>query len=82
MSVNQQYKRRFIKKREELKSKYLIEENFIQKYEISRNLIEISEKLRDDEKFIEYQTEAKSLKDEIKDRKLRLNCYLDKKKNH
>ena len=45
---------------------------------MSKKLIEISEKLRDDEKFIEYQTESKSLKDEIKDRKLRLHYYLDK----
>ncbi len=61
-------------------SEYSIEENFIKKYEISRKLIDISEKLQDDEKFIEFQTEAKSLKDEIKDRKLRLKYYLDKVK--
>jgi hypothetical protein len=61
-----------------LQIRYLTEENFIKKYEISKKLIEISEKLQDDEKFIEYQTEAKSLKDEIKDRKLRLQYYLDK----
>ncbi|UCC18211.1 MAG: hypothetical protein JSV62_08830 [Promethearchaeota archaeon] len=64
----------------ELNTKYLTEENFITKFEISQKLIEISEKLHDDEKFIEYQTEAKSLKDEIKDRKLRLLYYLDKVK--
>ena len=40
-------------------------------------MIEISEKLRDDEEFIKYQTEAKSLRDEIKDRRLRLQYYLD-----
>jgi hypothetical protein len=63
-----------------LQVRYLTEDNFIKKYEISKKLIEISEKLHDDEKFIEYQTEAKSLKDEIKDRKLRLQYYLDKVK--
>ncbi|MFW9825989.1 MAG: hypothetical protein ACFFEY_00015 [Candidatus Thorarchaeota archaeon] len=63
-----------------LQSRYLREENFIKKYEISKKLIKISEKLHDDEKFIEYQTEAKSIKDEIKDRKLRLKYYLDKVK--
>jgi len=65
---------------EKLNTKYLTEENFITKFEISQKLIEISEKLHDDEKFIEYQTESKSLKDEIKDRKLRLLYYLDKVK--
>ena len=59
---------------------YLTEQNIMKKYEISKNLIEISEKLRDDEKFIEYQTESKSLRDEIKDRKLRLQYYLEKVK--
>ncbi|MFX1391283.1 MAG: hypothetical protein ACFE9Z_14555 [Promethearchaeota archaeon] len=63
-----------------LQVRYLTEDNFIKKYEISKKLIEISEKLHDDEKFIEYQTEAKSLKDEIKDRKLRLQYYLHKVK--
>ncbi|NVM37334.1 MAG: hypothetical protein HWN81_17190 [Candidatus Lokiarchaeota archaeon] len=79
-SLSEQLREDLLKKRDELEGKYSIEENFIKKYEISKKLIEISEKLRDDEKFIEYQTEAKSLKDEIKDRKLRLNYYLDKVK--
>ena len=79
-SLSEQLREDMLKEREELAVKYSTEENFIKKYEISKNLIEISEKLRDDEKFIEYQTEAKSLKDEIKDRKLRLNYYLDKVK--
>ena len=78
--LSEQLREDSLKEREELKAKYLIEVNFIKKYEISKNLIDISEKLRDDEKFIEYQTEAKSLRDEIKDRKLRLQYYLDKVK--
>lgn len=78
--LSEQLREDMLKEREELEVKYSTEENFIKKYEISKDLIEFSEKLRDDEKFIEYQTEAKSLKDEIKDRKLRLNYYLDKVK--
>jgi len=62
-SLSEQLREDLSKKREELEVKYSVEENFIKKYEISKNLIEISEKLRDDEKFIEYQTEAKSLKE-------------------
>jgi len=79
-TLSDQIREDLLKEREQLSIVYLTEENFIKKYEISKKLIEISEKLRDDEKFIEYQTEAKSLKDEIKDRKLRLEYYLDKVK--
>ncbi|MFW9988226.1 MAG: hypothetical protein ACFFC3_06180 [Candidatus Odinarchaeota archaeon] len=77
-SLSEQLREDLLKQREELEAKYTKEENFIKKYRISKNLINISEKLRDDEKFIEYQTEAKSLKDEIKDRNIRLNYYLNK----
>jgi len=66
--------------RENLNIEYLEEGNFLKKYGISKKLIEISEKLHDEEKFIEYQTESKSLRDEIKDRKLRLKYYLDRLK--
>ena len=79
-SLSEQLREDLLRERDELILNYSVEANFIKKYEISRTLIEISEKLRDDEKFIEYQTEAKSLKDEIKDRKLRLKYYLDKVK--
>ncbi|MFX0001092.1 MAG: hypothetical protein ACFE9Q_13190 [Candidatus Hodarchaeota archaeon] len=79
-ALSEQLREDLLNEREEYRVKYLTEDNFIKRYEISKKLIEISEKLRDDEKFIEYQTEAKSLKDEIKDRKLRLQYYLDKVK--
>lgn len=79
-ALSEQLRENLLKEMEELNGKYLIEGNYLNKYDISMKLIEISEKLRDDEKFIEYQTEAKSLKDEIKDRKLRLQYYLDKLK--
>jgi hypothetical protein len=79
-TLSEQIRADLLKEREDLSLQYLTEQNFIQKFEISKKLIEISEKLHDDEKFIEYQTESKSLKDEIKDRKLRLHYYLDKVK--
>ena len=79
-TLSEQLREDLLKEREDLSLQYLIEQNFIKKYEISKKLIEISEKLHDDEKFIEYQTESKSLKDEIKDRKIRLQYYLDKVK--
>ncbi len=77
-SLSEQIREDLFKKREDLNYRYLAEENYLKKYQISKKLIEISERLRDDEKFIEYQTESKSLRDEIKDRKLRLQYYLDK----
>lgn len=77
-SLSDQLREDLSKERAILSHEYLTEQNFIKKYEISKKLIEISEKLHDDEKFIEYQTESKSLKDEIKDRKIRLQYYLDK----
>ncbi|MFX0138569.1 MAG: hypothetical protein ACFFDN_33305 [Candidatus Hodarchaeota archaeon] len=79
-TLSEQLREDLLKEREELSVRYLTEDNFLKKYEISKKLIDISEKLRDDEKFIEYQTEAKSLKDEIEDRKLRLQYYLDRVK--
>ncbi|MBY8986122.1 MAG: hypothetical protein KGD65_13685 [Candidatus Lokiarchaeota archaeon] len=79
-ALSEQLRENLLSERENLNNEYLIEENILKKYEISQKLIEISEKLHDDEKFIEYQTEAKSLRDEIKDRKLRLHYYLDRVK--
>ncbi|UCD02386.1 MAG: hypothetical protein JSV23_05080 [Promethearchaeota archaeon] len=76
--LSEQIREDLHKERDDLEKKYSVEENFIKKYDISKKLIEISEKLRDDERFIEYQTESKSLRDEIKDRKLRLKYYLDR----
>jgi hypothetical protein len=79
-ALSEQLRENLLIEREELTKEYLDKENILKKYEISQKLIEISERLHDDEKFIEYQTEAKSLIDEIKDRKLRLQYYLDKVK--
>ncbi len=76
-ALSEQLRENILEEKKEFTEKYLDEENYLKKYEISRKLIDISEKLRDDEKFIEYQTEAKSLRDEIKDRRLRLQYYLD-----
>ncbi len=77
-SLSDKLREDLLKEREELDLAYQHEVNYPDKYNISKKLIEISEKLHDDEKFIEYQTESKSLKDEIKDRRLRLQYYLDK----
>ncbi|MHA2186158.1 MAG: hypothetical protein ACXAAI_14290, partial [Promethearchaeota archaeon] len=76
-TLSDQIRETLLKKKEKLTAIYLTEENYLKKYETAKRLIKISEKLRDDEKFIEYEIEAKSLRDEIKDRRLRLQYYLD-----
>ena len=77
-SLSEQIREDLSKEREDLNFRYTTEQNFLKKYAMSKKLIEISEKLRNEELFIEYQTESKSLKDEIKDRKLRLQYYLNR----
>jgi predicted RNA-binding protein associated with RNAse of E/G family len=76
-ALSEQLRENLLQERQALKAEYLVENNYIKKYDCCKKLIEISEILRDDEKFIKFQTEAKSLKDEIKDRRLRLQYYLD-----
>ena len=76
-ALSEQLRQNLLQEKEELKAKYSVENNYIKKYESCKKLIEISEKLHDDAKFIKFQTEAKSLRDEIKDRRLRLQYYLD-----
>jgi hypothetical protein len=76
-ALSEQLRENLLKEKEELKEEYSRENNYIRKHEKCKKLIEISEKLHDDESFIMYQTEANSLRDEIKDRRLRLQYYLD-----
>ena len=76
-ALSEQLRQNLLQEEEELEAEYSDENNYIKKYEYCKKLIEISERLHDDEKFIKFQTEAKSLRDEIKDRRLRLQYYLD-----
>lgn len=52
--------------------------NLISKLAIAEKIVELSEKLKDEIVFIEYQKEIKILKDEIKDTKFKSNHYLNK----
>ena len=76
-ALSEQLRENLLKEKLELQSEYSAENNYIKKYEFCKKLIEISEKLHDEENFIQYQSEAKTLRDEIKDRRLRLQYYLD-----
>ena len=52
------------------------EKNVISKLSLCKQVLELSDKLEDEQVFIVYQNMAKKLVNEIKDQKLRLNYYL------
>ncbi|NHJ20983.1 MAG: hypothetical protein EAX91_08580 [Candidatus Lokiarchaeota archaeon] len=52
------------------------EKNVISKLSLCKQVLELSDKLEDEQVFIVYQNMAKKLVNEIKDQKLRLNFYL------
>jgi hypothetical protein len=52
------------------------EKNVISKLSLCKQVLELSDKLEDEQVFIVYQNMAKKLVNDIKDQKLRLNYYL------
>jgi hypothetical protein len=54
--------------------------NLIRKLAMSENVVELSEKLKDETTFLKYQNEVNQLKKEINDVKFKLNYYLDNTK--
>ena len=66
--------------KEDLYAKLKNIENHIEKSVIFDQIIEILNKLDATEELIEIQAEAKPIKDEIKDRRLKLNYYLKETK--
>ncbi|MFX0059410.1 MAG: hypothetical protein ACFE85_16245 [Candidatus Hodarchaeota archaeon] len=59
---------------------YLNERNILKKLNICSRIIDISEKVENESKMVEYQKYAKTLIDEIEDRKLRLAHFLERTK--
>ncbi|MHA1147789.1 MAG: hypothetical protein ACTSR8_06050 [Promethearchaeota archaeon] len=55
--------------------------NLLRKLAIAEKVLELSEKLRDEETFLKFQKEVKLIRDQIKDTKIKLKYYLDKAKN-
>ncbi|TFG30461.1 MAG: hypothetical protein EU532_00725 [Promethearchaeota archaeon] len=78
--LSAEIKQNLIAEKEILQKKLLTTENFHKKLILAEKLIEISEKLKDDKDFIKYQKDAKIIKDEISDRKLKLAYYLERSK--
>ena len=73
-------KQNLINEKEILQKKLLKADDFKEKLALTEKLIQISSKLKDEEGFIQFQKEAKFIKDEIIDRKLKLQYYLERTK--
>ena len=78
--LSAEIKQNLIAEKEILHKKLLTTENFQKKLILAEKLIEISEKLKDDKDFIKLQKDAKLIKDEINDRKLKIAYYLERSK--
>ena len=77
--ISIQLRKKLIEEKEFFYLRFKKGENLQDKLIIIKKLIEISKELKD-ESIIEYQKEAKALMDEIKDRKLKLQYFLNKTK--
>jgi len=61
-------------------NKFLKENNMLQKFSLCKLVIEISDKLEDEQFFLEYQKKKKIIANKIKDQKIRLKYYLNQVK--
>ncbi len=73
-------KQNTIKERDYLISRLIKLQNLKEKLALTEKLIDISEQLKDNDGFIKYQKEAKLIRDELKDRILKIDYYLKKTK--
>ena len=76
--LSAQVKENLIKERDLLCEKLEKIPNIPEKLGINNKLLEIAEKLKNEQAFIKYQVEVKLLKDELEDVKLKLNFYLER----
>ena len=73
-----QEKENLIQEKDILLSKFEKITNIQRKLGISKKLVEISDKLKDEQNFFQYQEEVKLLKDNLKDTKIKLKYYLER----
>ncbi len=59
-------------------NKFLKENNMLKKLSLCKQILEISDKLEDEQFFLEYQKKKKIIANEIKDQKIRLKYYLNR----
>ncbi len=68
------------KERTIIVNKLLQENNMLQKFALCKVILQISDKLEDEQFFLEYQKKKKIIATEIKDQKVRLKFYLNRVK--
>jgi hypothetical protein len=73
-----QEKENLIQEKDLLLSKLEKITNIQRKLGISKKLLEISERLKDEQGFFQYQEDVKLLKDNLKDTKIKLKYYLER----
>ena len=56
------------------------ENNVLKRFSLCKLILELSDKLEDEQFFLDYQKKAKSIANEIKDQKIRLKYYLNRAK--
>jgi len=76
-----QKKEKLIKEKQELIDNIENSENILKNLNYSKDLVKISEKLKDYQEFIKYQKSIKDLKDELNRTKSKLNFYIERIKD-
>ena len=79
-SLSEQLRERMLRKEKIIKRKLEFETIYLKRFKLLKRLIKVSERLQNDEDFIKYQEEIQSLRQQIKDQKIRLQYYLNKVK--
>lgn len=72
-----QLRENLVKEKEMFINKFHYEENIVKKYNLSKNILELSNVLQDSDMVLEFQTETNILEDLIKEKKLKAQYYLD-----
>jgi len=79
-SLSEQLRDRMLRKEKVLKRKLELETIYLKRFRLLKRLIKVSERLQNEEEFIEYQKEIQSLKHQIKDQKIRIQYYMERVK--
>ncbi|TFG22525.1 MAG: hypothetical protein EU533_04190 [Promethearchaeota archaeon] len=77
-ALSEQLRERMLNKERIIKKKLASETIYLSKYKLLKRLIKVYERLQKEEEFVKYQRELQSTRNQIKDRKLRLQYYLEK----
>jgi hypothetical protein len=79
-ALEEEQKGRLVKERDFLIKRIGKTKNLRRKLEIMMEVVNLSEKLHDEDNFLKYQKQVKQLRDQIKDTKYKLEYYLEKVK--